>query len=81
MKAQKVGEDGKRDSPLVLLFVDHRAVALWEVDGPQGSLTGVPNSMYLITGTQPIFCGNIHRSLWMVYRVILILINVIYLFL
>ena len=60
MKAQKVGKDGKRGSPLVLLFVDHRAVALWEVDGPQGSLTGVPNSMYLITGIQPIFCGNIH---------------------
>ena len=60
-ESSKVEEDGKRGSPLVLLFVDHRAVALWEVDGPQGSLTGVPNSMYLITGTQSIFCGNIDQ--------------------
>jgi len=25
-------------------------VALWEVDGPEGHITGVPNSMYLVTG-------------------------------
>ena len=24
-------------------------MALWEVDGPEGSVTGVPNSMYLVT--------------------------------
>ncbi|KAH8933987.1 hypothetical protein BDL97_18G060100 [Sphagnum fallax] len=29
---------------------DLMPVALWEVDGPEGHITGVPNSMYLVTG-------------------------------
>lgn len=32
------------------ICADLKAVALWEVDGPEGSVTGVPNSMYLVTG-------------------------------
>ena len=32
-----------------LCCADRLAMALWEVDGPKGSIIGVPNSMYLVT--------------------------------
>lgn len=32
-----------------LCCADRLAAALWEVDGPEGSVTGVPNSMYLVS--------------------------------
>ncbi|KAG6541281.1 hypothetical protein Mapa_017332 [Marchantia paleacea] len=37
-------------------FCNHavRGVARWEVDGSDGSITGIPNSMYLITGPKSI---------------------------
>lgn len=37
---------------------DLKAVALWEVDGPEGSVTGVPNSMYLVTGGLDVVISN-----------------------
>lgn len=51
-----------------ILYPAPKALAHWEVDGSRGSVSGVPNSMYLFTGLKVLVCDcssnliNVHIS-------------------